>query len=63
MKFYQQEGTALKRTYLHESGNICKCCEDILHAHTDDTRKLPDDVECEKCHALCACSCHRKEED
>lgn len=65
MKFYTQDGKNLKRTYLHESGNVCACCEDFLHgsAENDEHQNLPDDAECKECHSLCSCSCHRPKKD
>lgn len=56
MKFYQQEGSDFKRTHMAESGRICDCCEDYLHA----SEELHDDVECKQCGKLCCCECHRE---
>ena len=56
MKFFQQVGTELKHTNLHESGHICECCEELEHKAQD---YHPDDVECLRCKALCCCGCHR----
>jgi hypothetical protein len=56
MKFYQQEGTKLNRTQLHQSDHICECCQEYNHsAHTF----LHDDAECQRCGQLCCCDCHR----
>jgi hypothetical protein len=60
MKHYIQDGMKLKRTSLMESGYICECCEDYLHASNEEHSALEDDVECPQCGALCACKCHRE---
>lgn len=61
MKWFQQQGSKLERTYLNESGNVCKCCEHFLHTETDQNLhgSSPFDEECDKCGALCSCLCHK----
>lgn len=57
MKFYNQQGAGLKRTNLHESDNVCECCQEYSHPAKD---YLHDDAVCPRCHSLCCCGCHRE---
>lgn len=56
MKFYQQQGSSLVRTHLHQSDNICECCQGFDHGAQEYHH---DDAECPRCHSLCCCGCHR----
>lgn len=60
MKFYNQHGAGLQRTNLHESDNVCDCCQSFDHAATE---WFHDDVMCAKCHSLCRCGCHRSPDE
>lgn len=55
MKTFRQHGFDIVDETT-DTGNVCNCCRDYTHAAHEFLR---DDVECESCHTLCCCSCHR----